>query len=64
MLRSDKHPCLPALARQQAGMSILVIDDDPEVRSSVGMFLQARGAYGLRGFGRVRGYEGASEGGC
>ena len=43
MLRSDKHPCLPALARQQAGMSILVIDDDPEIRSSVGMFLQARG---------------------
>ena len=27
----------------QAGMSILVIDDDPEIRSSVGMFLQARG---------------------
>ena len=24
-------------------MSILVIDDDPEIRSSVGMFLQARG---------------------
>ncbi len=43
MLRSDKHPRLPALARQQAGMSILVIDDDPEIRSSVGMFLQARG---------------------
>ena len=33
MLRSDKK--IP--------MSILVIDDDPEVRSSVGMFLQARG---------------------
>ena len=43
MLRSDKHPRLPALTRQQAGMSILVIDDDPEIRSSVGMFLQARG---------------------
>ncbi len=27
----------------QAGMSILVIDDDLEIRSSVGMFLQARG---------------------
>ena len=33
MLRSDKK--IP--------MSILVIDDDPEIRSSVGMFLQARG---------------------
>ena len=33
MLRSDKQP----------QMSILVIDDDPEIRSSVGMFLQARG---------------------
>ncbi len=33
MLRSDKQPRL----------SILVIDDDPEIRSSVGMFLQARG---------------------
>ena len=32
MLRSDKK--IP--------MSILVIDDDPEIRSSVGMFLQAR----------------------
>ena len=45
-------------------MSILVIDDDPEIRSSVGMFLQARGHYGLRGRGRVRGREGPSEGGC
>ena len=44
MLRSDKQPRLPAaLARQKAGMSILVIDDDPEIRSSVGMFLQAQG---------------------
>ena len=33
MSRSDKQP----------QMSILVIDDDPEIRSSVGMFLQARG---------------------
>ena len=44
MLRSDKQPRLPAEQHSaQAGMSILVIDDDPEIRSSVGMFLQARG---------------------
>ena len=35
MLRSDKK--IP--------MSILVIDDDPEILSSVGMFLQARGGH-------------------
>ena len=45
MLRSDEQIRLPAgqAGGKQAGMSILVIDDDPEIRSSVGMFLQARG---------------------
>ena len=41
---SGASACLSEGRRQaQAGMSILVIDDDLEIRSSVGMFLQARG---------------------
>ena len=38
-----EHADRQAGRQAQAGMSILVIDDDPEIRSSVGMFLQARG---------------------
>ena len=56
MLRSDKQIRLPAESgasaclrpsdrQAQAGMSILVIDDDPEIRSSVGDVSAGAGAH-------------------